>query len=210
LNRSQRIILIAEDYDYEVLITSEWIADTKKACDITCIQIALSEDLGGSRYMSCTQLFPVESLEDLAIQRGVQRSVAVAGQKSWKDLIDSCDNEPERQFFHDRIKSGQRTNTNKDSLAYPQTGTIRWYVEIRAKRAFVYQVGRFTGDESFWQQRVSDPDLGSRKGGTCLRFFLTTATDFAAFQKAMDEEVVALSWTTAEMTTEAPLTAAAG
>jgi hypothetical protein len=40
INRSQRIILLAEAFDFEVLVTAEWLTD-RYDMDIRCYRLAL-------------------------------------------------------------------------------------------------------------------------------------------------------------------------
>lgn len=96
VNHSQRIILIAEDYDYEVLITAKWLSEAH-AIRISCWQITLARDPDGSRdYLHCIQVFPHKKLEALAIQRGRER---VAGEvRSIEQLLEKCETQMKRSF----------------------------------------------------------------------------------------------------------------
>jgi hypothetical protein len=93
INREQRIILIAEAYDYEVLVGAEWLHNTYEL-DILCCRIALSSDpSNGVEYLACTPVFPAP---ELAVQ-AVSRRRAVTQNIPWPDwdhalanLIDLC------------------------------------------------------------------------------------------------------------------------
>jgi hypothetical protein len=191
LNHSQRIILIAEDYDYEVLITAKWLID--HAIRVSCWQIALARDPDGSRdYLHCVQIFPHKKLEEMAIQRGRQH-VAEAGQvKTIEQLLENCSNPDEKAFFSKRLEKPR--NSKRDALVYLVAGTFRWYVEPRPKCASVYQYGRFDGDERTWTDSLSEPRLSPRKVGA-LHFHLTTALDFDSFEQFVQEKGKDLAWT---------------
>ncbi len=55
INLSQRILLAAEDFDYEVLVAAEWLF--AKGVEIDCVRVALAVD-GASEYLTFTQIFP--------------------------------------------------------------------------------------------------------------------------------------------------------
>jgi hypothetical protein len=64
LNASQRIILIAEDYDYEVLVAAKWLSE-KHSIDILCWKIELAAD-GSAEYLSVACIYPPAELADAA------------------------------------------------------------------------------------------------------------------------------------------------
>jgi hypothetical protein len=81
INREQRILLIAEAYDYEVLIGAEWLHN-KYELDILCCRISLSSDSSsGAEYLACTPVFPAP---ELAVQ-AVPRRRGVAQNIPWRD-----------------------------------------------------------------------------------------------------------------------------
>ena len=61
--------------------------------------------------------------------------------------------------------------------------------------AYVVQIKRFTGDDSFWAQNLSTP--GSVKvlaNGNRLSFRLKTEADFAFFLKAIKQDLANVMW----------------
>ncbi len=207
LNRSQRVIMVAEAYDYEVLVAAQWLNEVYEV-DIACYQITLARDGNADAlYVSCTRIYPPQELSELARLRRSAKSTAGPARKDLEAMLSRSGAEV-TQFFRDRLKQKARTDSRDSALAYPQTGTIRWYVQPRRTGAHVYQVGRFQhgpqDDESFWKQNLSNANVGYRKNATCLRFHLSGSSDFEFFQKTMDTEAATFSWKTGRIGDEAP------
>ncbi|MEP7354544.1 MAG: hypothetical protein ABI824_15060, partial [Acidobacteriota bacterium] len=64
LNRQQRILLIAEAFDYEVLAAADWLYQ-RYDVEIACARLSLAVDRNtGAEYLSCTQIFPTPELAE--------------------------------------------------------------------------------------------------------------------------------------------------
>ena len=141
LNREQRIILIAEAYDYEVLATAEWLNEPHDV-NIACYRITVGHHEGHGHYVSCTKIFPAPELEDLATLRG-KKKITDGMPTNWDAVLARCQNPDVVKFSRERLEQNQRRNPKGNAFAYPKTGSIHWFVQIRRTCAFVYQVGRF-------------------------------------------------------------------
>src|SRR5262249_15345999 len=63
-------------------------------------------------------------------------------------------------------------------------------MSARAKHVYVWQRGRFDGDEDFWRSRLGTScRLDAVANGRALRFFLNTPEEFDAFWRAYREEM---------------------
>ena len=111
LNGYQRIVLIAESYDYEVLRTAQWL--TEKGIDIRCYEVILARDKNnGFEYLSAVQLFPAKPLAERARIRGSLRNLAANEPRTIDECLDevtycsglatSCGNRRPRSAGADR------------------------------------------------------------------------------------------------------------
>jgi hypothetical protein len=197
INQSQRIVLIAEAYDYEVLVGAEWLYE--KGVEIDCVRVALAVD-GEAEYLTFTQVFPTPELAEQARKRGT-RVVREPTFESWKSAFSASTNQAAIDFFTDEIAAGCK-NTLQDRLIVLPAGTHEIRVRLREKHARATQVGRFDGDVAFWGDRLSPPATiyAGHKAGKeyVLRFHLRTAEDFAALSKAIESELSSVKWDDAD------------
>ncbi|MBX7104574.1 MAG: hypothetical protein K1X57_10870, partial [Gemmataceae bacterium] len=74
INRRQRIILVAEAFDYSVLVGAEWLTE-KFGVDILCCRLSLAKDTAGNaEYLVCSNIFPAPELAQQAVLRGRLRT----------------------------------------------------------------------------------------------------------------------------------------
>jgi hypothetical protein len=194
INREQRIILIAEAYDYEVLVGAEWLHNAYEL-DILCCRIALSIDpTNGIEYLACTPVFPAPELAVQAVPR--RRSVTQnIPWPDWDHALADLSN-PIAEYYKAQLTAGRESRLRSRELMYRIGGKRRWFLSARENRAYCWQVGRFKGDIEFWTKRLSNPDSAKPvQRGIALRFFVSTAEDFAAFHKAATQELIGVDWT---------------
>lgn len=193
LNQSQRIVPVAEAYDYEVLAGAEWLY--QKGVEIDCVRVALAVD-GSSEYLTFTQIFPTPELAEQARKRGARRQAAVPTDTSWEEALADVKNDALVKFFERHLNAGAENKLRYREIDFLE-GKI--HVHLRAGYALVVQwCNRFPGDVDFWRSRVSAPDHVSTstkvRKEDCVRFRLSTAEDFAAFEKAIDSELKNAQW----------------
>jgi hypothetical protein len=193
LNNSQRIVLIAESYDYEVLCTAQWLTD-KWGLNITCYEVALARDgLNNSEYLSAVQLLPAKPLAEQARLRGALRSQAANEPKPIEKRLNECSNETIRNFFREILLQNPRKNRRGTSILFPPQGKMRFRVTPRKQYARVVQSGRFEGDEEDWKT-LSSSSLRAVRSGQNLVFHLSNATDVAVFRKFVTTDLPKIKW----------------
>jgi hypothetical protein len=187
LNEAKRIILIAEEYDYEVLIAAEWLHE-KYQVDVRCYRLALSAD-GPNEYLSCMCVFPPKELADHANGR---RRVPMLPAK-WADrdaALSQIGNPAVMAFYKAELARGRDSYLCKRIFRYKMDGRRRWSMAARKDSAYVWQNGRFADDEAFWKERFGEvAEVTPVKRGTCLSFKLSTVEHFDRFLKAFTSEV---------------------
>jgi hypothetical protein len=199
LNRQQRIILVAEAYDYALLASAEWLSE-RYGLDIQCCRIALARDeQTATEYLVCTNVYPTPELASEAAARGRVRNGAQQTSEirwtDWESALSDVTNEALAAFFRQELAAGRDGYLRKRCLRYHAAGRRRWHVDARRTCAYVWQTGRFVNDIEFWQDRISTPDsVQAVKRNTCLRFWLHTAEDFEAFRSAVGKDFEGVDW----------------
>jgi hypothetical protein len=135
LNLSQRVILIAESYDYEVLCTAQWLTD-KWGLNITCYSVALARDVAsGTDYLSAVQLFPAKPLAAYARQRGSQRGQVTNEPKTLERRLATSENQAISSFFSELLLQNPHAETG---------GGHRSFFQALAKFATAYRLENST------------------------------------------------------------------
>jgi len=183
-NSSQRVILIAEDFDYMVLATAEWLSE-KFEMDVRCYRVRLSAD-GEQEYLACTCIYPAPELSQHANSRARKTGSKPPKWPDWDTALRSLINQNLVDFYRAELASGTPHYLRRRILFYSSHGKRRLWVTARRKLAYAWQMKRFDGDVEFWRSRLSDPDsVRPVKDDRALRFFLVTASDFEKFKTAV-------------------------
>ncbi len=196
INRQQRIILIAEAYDYALLIGAEWLSE-QYGVDIICCRIAVAKDPAtNSEYLVCSNVYPAPELAKEAVSRGRKRiGPSKVKWQDWENALSGITNNAVVSYFKQELETSRESYLRKRILRYRSDGKRRWFMAARNKNAYVWQQGRFEGDIEFWQHGLSTPDdVKPVKSGECLRLFLNTADDFQFFHDAATEKLQSSEW----------------
>jgi hypothetical protein len=195
INREQRILLVAEAYDYEVLVGAEWLSE-KYDVDIICCRVSLAKDPEhGVEYLTCTQVLPAPELARQAIRRG-PGGTRVQPWKDWDAALSAVENPTIVEYFKREIGSGRECYLPKRILRYKINGKRRFSLLARStKSAYVWQDGRFHEDIEFWKGGISNFESAQPvKDSTCLRFSLATEKDLAFFHGAVTRDLTTVEW----------------
>jgi hypothetical protein len=197
INRQQRIILVAEAYDYALLTAAEWLSE-QYGVDIVCCRLSLACDqVSKAEYLVCSNVFPAPELVGIAAPRGPRRSPGKTKWADWETALSAVSNQALRNFFQQQLAMDQECYLHRRTLIYRINGSRRWFVSARRPHAYTWQRGRFGGDLEFWKGGLSEPDkVTPVKEGACLRFFLSTPKDFQYFDEAAKQKLAKAQWTT--------------
>ena len=196
INRQQRIILVAEAFDYSVLVSAEWLNE-KFGVDIVCCRLSFSADKQAStEYIVCTNIFPAPEISRQAIVRGHGKTLAGKGKwVDWNSALTAIANPAVVTYFKQELEAGCESYLLKRILRYRVKNKRFWFLAARNNNAYVWQEARFENDIEFWQKGLSHPDeVGPVKDGACLRFFLYSENDFKSFHEAVTGSLQSVTW----------------
>jgi len=193
LNEFQRILLIAESYDYEVLRTAQWL--TEKGIDIRCYEVVLARDTNnGLEYLSAVQLFPAKPLAERARIRGSLRNLAANEPRTIEKRLSECANESVKGYFEALLLASPRPRTNRrgSAIVFPPQGKMRFQLSPRYDYARLIQRGRFEGDEDRWKGLSSLPK--KVRNGRRLVLRLRSSSDIEIFSGFIQNDLLRVKW----------------
>ena len=195
VNRAQRIVLIAEEFDYALLVGTEWLSKNYSV-DVMCCRISVAKDLGtGTEYLVCSNVYPARELFQEAAPRGQRGSVTTIKWGDWTAALAELSNRALVEFFEKQLDENRESYLRKRILHFRVDGKRRWFVAARQARAYVWQHGRFDNDVEYWKQGLSElASVKPVKRGRCLSFFLEYQDDFQFFQKSATSELIKAAW----------------
>jgi hypothetical protein len=200
INRHQRIILVAEAFDYSVLIGAEWLSE-QFGVDIICCRLSLATESGTSaEYLVCSNIFPTPELALLARRRG-RGNRGIGGKvvmwPDWDTALADVTNPDVVAYFNQEIKAGREDYLQRRVIHYrDKDKKRRWWIGARPRFAYVGQDCRFDGDIDFWRAGLSHPESIKPVGhDNCIRLHLYTGQDFLFFHQAVTQKLVGMKWT---------------
>jgi hypothetical protein len=196
INRQQKIILVAEAFDYAVLVSAEWLSE-KFGVDIVCCRLSLSQDKQtNAEYLVCTNIFPAPEIARQAVGRGrIKHLPGKVKWSNWDAALSDITNTAVVSYYKQELAAKRDDYLLKRILRYSINGKRTWFLAARRKNAYAWQYTRFDGDVDFWKKGLSHPEeVGPVKEGKCLRFFLYSEKDFEFFHKAVTEQLQSVEW----------------
>ncbi|MFO1078018.1 MAG: hypothetical protein U1E73_09900 [Planctomycetota bacterium] len=133
LNRRQRILLVAEAYDYALLSGAEWLSE-RHGVDLRCCTVSLATDTAtGAEYLACASVYPPPALAE----QSVARTRSVRGTRplkwsDWDDAIEAIQNRDLADFARREIDSGRENTPRRRILHFRLDGKRRWSLSVRA------------------------------------------------------------------------------
>jgi hypothetical protein len=196
INRHQRLLLVAEGFDYALLSGAEWLSE-HHGVDIRCTTVSLSTDEHtGTEYLACASIFPPPALAEQAAARNrSSHSSRPVKWQNWDEAISQIENDAVREFAQEELDNGRENYLRKRALRYRIDGKRRWSLHCRNKHAYVWQGGRFPGDVEYWESRLSNGESVSPvKDGQAVSFRLVTEDDLQVFREATSEALTDQDW----------------
>jgi hypothetical protein len=183
LNVSQRLVLIAEEYDFEVLATAKWLSERYEV-GIACWRAELASE-ASAEYLSLSCIYPPPELEKAARTRRARRNERPPRWSDWDEALSAIGNQAVVQFYRARLKENWPSRLRRRHLIFEVDNKRRFIMSARTRHAYVWQRGRFDGDEEFWRSRLGlNCRLDPVADGRAMRFFLSTPEEFDAFWHA--------------------------
>ena len=187
INQSQRIILLAEDFDYEVLVTAEWLTE-KYGINVRCYRLSLAKDQE-AEYVSIVCVYPPSGITDHSIQRGRSQEVRASSWDNWDVAIEAIRNESLRNFMKCHRNDGN-SNLGKRSVRFRIGNQNRFSVSAKPEHAYVWQNSRFPDDVKFWTKNLGDTaDVRPVESQRALSFKLKTEEQFSVFISCLNGDL---------------------
>jgi predicted type IV restriction endonuclease len=108
---------------------------------------------------------------------------------AWKKALEGIESQAVKGFFLAQVKLGTKSHLNCCSIDFRVGRKCRWSAFARKKHLYIWQVGRFKGDEEFWKKKVGVNKVKPVSKGQDLTFNLETADQMRAFEEAVKDDL---------------------
>lgn len=192
INLDQRIILLAEDFDFQTLVTAKWLHE-KHEVDISCYRLVVTTP-GQDCFLTCQPVYPTPGLEEHAVNRSKRSKVA--NFVDWEAAIARVKNPAVADFFHKELAAKSEENLDLEEIFFRLDGKRRFHAKLRTKHAYFWQYSRFEGDVAFWQSLFgNEVEIQEVNKSTSLRFSLDSMEQFSKFKQALTGSLATVVFT---------------
>jgi hypothetical protein len=191
LNTEHSIKIVASEIDDSTERIVRYLSGS--GIDINVVRFHLFQAKDGRQLLLRTFTVALEEAEQ-NVRKGSKRSSAY---KTLDVRLAESTNQAQKEFLTKRMAEHHATNKRGSALIYRIGNTTRWYLRPRKDRAFVVQIGRFTGDEQLWGGHLSHADVRLRRHGANLGLRLDTQADFQFFHDTATQQGAKYVWASA-------------
>jgi hypothetical protein len=179
INTDVKVILVAEQYDPEVIVTADWLTTTY-GLNISAFALSL-HTLTGQTFIDLDQRYPLRELSDVYDSRKAKKSSKARTLKnvSWDDVIPKLAYDFGKTGIEICLKhnSGDAARRRFSSIRTSFDGFTWITINFRAKYINVYMKGVFDGDHELINNKFSDTiELSRWRDGS--NFNVTTQQQF--------------------------------
>jgi hypothetical protein len=178
INPEVKIILVAEYYDPEVILTADWLS-TRYGVNISIFSVAMHR-LGTEMFLTVEQRYPLKGLKDTYEERSQnKRSKKVLESVSWDEVLPKLDYSFAQRGIElcSKIKIGEPSRRRFGSIRSNFDGFTWISLNFRQKYINVYMRGDFEGAQDHLQSKFAeDVSIGTWKNGYSI--LITTEQAF--------------------------------
>lgn len=183
INDYVSILLIAESYDPEVILTSEWLID-KYGLDIVCFAVQVLK-IENQIFFNFDQRLPLKELSEVYEERSRRTNLSKNSKDiTWEDIL------PKLKYpfalkaleFCKKFKEGDPSRRRFGSIKKNFQGFTWISVNFREKYLNIYIKGKFDNAESLLREKMrSNIEISSWRDG--YSFEIDNEADFDNFVK---------------------------
>ena len=167
LNQDPKIVLVAEYFDPEVILTADWLASTY-AVDISAFSLAMHK-LGDQTILALDQRYPLKDLADVyEVRRHRRTGTEAKDEITWEAVIPKLDYSFAKRGIElcSRIKAGEPARRRFGSIRTNFDGFSWLSINFRRKYINVYIKGDYEGAQEQIRSHFQDPvNLGTWRDG---------------------------------------------
>lgn len=171
LNADVRVVLVAEAFDPEVIITANWL-NSNYEVDISAFAVELHE-IENQIFLTVDQRFPLRELDEAYERRGrVRERKSGTPNIDWDEIIPTLKYSFAEKGVRmcQRIRDGEPASRRFGMLRKNFDGFNWITLNFRRNYVNVYIRGKFDGDKELLESKFSSPvEIGSWRDGYSIK-----------------------------------------